>query len=112
AVSSGPYGDHAGGCCGQWEVIIAEALGCEGPSYRGQIARQHIGADGFSGHGRQQDSIAMVSGCDYQPVDPTWTQHWSIVPRTRTESDPSLGHRKLLDARHCTPGPLDKPPPP
>src|SRR5690349_8849238 len=50
----------------------------------------------------------MVSGCDDQPVDPARPQHWSIVSRTRTKAYPSLGHRKLLDARHRTPGTLDQ----
>jgi len=50
----------------------------------------------------------MMSRCDDQPVYPARPQYWSIVSRTRTKAYPSLGHRKLLYARHGAPRALDQ----
>ena len=72
------------------------------------MACQYEGADCLGRQRRQQNSVAMMSGCDDQPVYPARTQHRGIVSRTRTEAHPSLGHRKLLDARHRAPGALDQ----
>ena len=67
-IKANPGSDAVPYSSAEAAVVIGESLRSEPPNRLRQMACQYKGADCLGRQRRQQNSVAMMPGCDNQPV--------------------------------------------